>query len=443
MPGRAVKVLDTIAGLVIMAAFAAVSALVLVSLAGRKRQSSGPKDIVQLYISIIDFRKSVLSTYKEDILLDGFIKRSFCYHLDFDAAYDEKARITDDIIMTNVSVHPDSALTRAGFRKLMACIVEIKALGAMLKTAVREKVTVVRAHDPHLLGFNAFMIARIAAIPCIIQVCSNYELKDRQARGLTFGPFMYKAVERRFERFIMRHADLVLTDRDHYRAFGLIPKDIPGARYVNMGFFAGTDHYIPVTRRTDLKSGLGIPRDTKVLLYIGRLCRVKYTLDLLDMFERCLQKRNDITLAIAGDGDLKDAMITAARRKGIGDNVVFLDYVPQEKLKDLYFTADIVCFTSAGFTMIEAALAERCIIAYDFEWHYEFIGNNERGILVPFRDCRRFADEVLAALDDDARRRDLGRRARAHALKNYSRAPAIEKEQEAYRRLMERRGGEF
>jgi len=436
MANRAVKLIDALAGALVMAAFAAFGMLICAVFPLKKRRLGKSADVVQIYISIIDFRKSVLSTYKEDILIDGFIKKSLCFHMDFELEHDDKADISDGISMSVVSVHPDTFFARAGFRKLTACWVEIRTLCAMIRAAFREHATVVRAHDPHLLGFNALIISRLAGIPCIIQVCSNYELKDRQAKGLTCRPFMFKALERWFERFIMNSADMVLTDREHYRSFGIIPKNIPLTKYVNMGFFVDAIHYAPVLSRTSMRSSLGISQDTKVLLYVGRLCRVKYVLDLMSMFELCLKERTDIVLLLAGDGDLKDEMKARAGRGGFLDKVIFLDRVPQDKLPDLYYTADTVCFTSSGFTMIEAALAERCIIAYDFEWHDEFIGKNERGMLVPFGDCRMFAESVLKVLADESLRKDLGRLARGYALEHYTRAPSVEKERRAYKRLL-------
>jgi glycosyltransferase involved in cell wall biosynthesis len=170
---------------------------------------------------------------------------------------------------------------------------------------------------------------------------------------------------------------------------------------------------------------------------VGRLEPVKYTQDLIKMFSICSKARNDLVLMIAGDGELKKGMKDAAALEGVRDAVVFLDRLPQEELKDLYITADVACFTSAGFTMIEAALAERCIIAYDFEWHSEFIGNNERGLLVPFGDTVKFAAAVLRAIGDRELRTMLGRNARDFALKNYSRRESINKEIGFYKTVLQ------
>ena len=440
MNRKVVRVIDLLASFFLTGIFLLlVIGLYLFSMF-RRGPGKAIKEVKQLYISILDFREAVISNYKADILLDGFTKKAFCYHFDFAKPKDEFDRIDENIYMSNISVHPDNKLTQAGFTKTMACLVGIKTFFRMLKTARRERVNIIRAHDAHLLGFNACALSGILKIPFIVQICSNYEVKDRQAKGITFRPFIFKSVERLVERNIMKRADMVMTDREHYRAFGLIPNDIPEERYGNIGFFVNEAHYAPLESRKNLKGALGIGDDKKVLLYVGRLCEVKYPLDLLKMLRACLERRKDIVLLVAGDGVLKNDMEKYIKNNGMEQYVMFLNRLSQEELKDLYHTADVACFTSAGFTMIEAALAGKCIVTYDFEWHSEFTGDNERGILVPFGDHNKFAEEVLNVLGDEGRRRRLGLAARSYAMENYTRETAVEKEKNFYRNIFKRRG---
>lgn len=434
-----VRLLDFLISIVLGVLFMAVG-LFSVLFSIFKKEKKRHNGIIELYISIIDFREAVLSTQVNDILLDGMVEKAFCYHFDFDKKRDEDVRLADNVRLRIKSVHPENAFTNMGFRKTAACLAQFRAFFEMLGTAGSEGVNVVRAQDPHLLGFNAYLLSRILKVPFIVQICSNYELKDRAAKGLTFRPFLFKSVERAFENFIMKSSDLVLTDREHYRSFGLIPKDLPQERYANMGFFADVVHNEPPERRGSLRKELGVPGDKKMLLYVGRLCAVKHTVDLVRILDGVLKEKKDVILVVAGDGDLKDDMKALAGEIGLAGNILFPGKLSQKKLADLYNTADIACFTSAGFTMIEAALAAKPIVAYDFEWHDEFIGDNERGVLVPFGDHRRFAEEVVRLIDDGNMRKKYGDAARAYAISNYSRARSVEKERAAYLNVFKRRG---
>ncbi len=430
-----IKFFDFVISLILAIIFLFILAIILFFSKFKKKKQKNYNDIIQLYITILDFRNSPLSAYKEAILLNGFIKRLYCYHFDFDEIKDENVRISNDIYMYNISVHPDNPFVKAGLRKTVACLVEIKTFFMMLKTIIQKNVNVIRAHDPHLLGFNAYVLSRLTNIPFIVQICSNYELKDRKAKGITFGPFIFQNLEKWFEQSIMRSSDMIMTDREHYRSFGLIPKDIPEEKYANVGFFVDSVHYIPPDSRQNLRNDLNIPSNKKILLYVGRFSKVKYPLDLLKMLQRCLEMRKDIILVVAGKGLLEDQMKKMVYENKIDDYVLFLEKLPQDKIKDLYYTADIVCFTSAGFTMIEAALAQKCIVAYDFEWHSEFIGKNERGILVPFGDYCKFAEEVLRVIEDFRLREKLGKEARSYALKHYLRKDSVEREIGFYKKL--------
>jgi len=433
------KFLDLLSGVILSVIFIVVGfSLVLISVF--KREKKRYAGIIELYISIIDFRESILSTQLDDILLDGLVKKAFCYHFDFDKTHDEDVGLSENIRLKIISVHPENLFTRFGFLRSMACLVEFRSFFDMLKTAKREGVNIIRAHDPHLLGFNAFLLSHILKVPFIVQVCSNYELKDRAAKGLTFRPFLFKTVERAFEKFIMKSSDLVLTDREHYRSFDLIPRDLTEGKYVNMGFYTDAVHDEPSERRGDLRKELGISNEKKILLYVGRLCAVKHTVDLVRILAEVSNIFRDIVLVVAGDGDLKDDMKKLAGELGLSDSILFPGKLPQNKLPDLYNTADVVCFTSAGFTMVEAALAAKPIVAYDFEWHDEFIGNNKRGVLVPFGDHRRFAEEVVRLVRDDVLRKKYGEAARSYAIANYSRMASLEKERDAYRNVFKKRG---
>ena len=433
------KLLDLLVSVILSAIFIIVGfSLILISVfRTEKKRHAG---IIELYISIIDFRESVLSTQIDDILVDGLIKKAFCCHFDFDKLRDEEVKLSENIRLKVISVHPENSFTRFGFRKSMACLVQFRAFFEMLKTAGREGVNIIRAQDPHLLGFNAFLLSRILKVPFMVQVCSNYEVKDRAAKGITFRPFLFKSIERAFERFIMRSSDLILTDREHYREFGLIPRDIGDDKYVNMGFFADVVHDKETEKRIDLRRELGISPDKKILLYVGRLCPVKHPLDLIKIVSEVIKIRNDAILVVVGDGESKDEMKKLVDEFGVGSHVLFPGKMPHGKLADLYNTADVVCFTSAGFTLIEAALAAKPIVVYDFEWHSEFIGNNENGVLVPMGDTAKFAVEVARLLSDDALGKRYGAAARTHALKHYSRAVSVKKEREAYERIFKKRG---
>lgn len=433
------RVIDFIFSLVLYLVFAVITAGAFLLFIFRKERKRF-RELNELCIGIIDIRQSIMTDAVGEAALHGYKKRVYYFHYDFDKAKDESAVLDDKVFLEILSVHPKNIMTDMGLNKCAGAIAGIKGFLRMLNTALNKEISVIRAHDPHFLGLNALILSKIVKIPFIVQVCSNYELKDRRAKGLTFRPFMFKSVERFTERYIMRSADMVLADREHYRLFGLIPKDIPEDKYTNMGFFAHDIHYTDPVKRHGLREKLGISPERKIILYVGRLCRVKYPLDLIRMLNVCLKSGRDVVLLIAGDGESRPEMENLASECGISGNVRYLGPVRQEALADYYYTADVVAFTSAGFTMIEAALAAKPIVAYDFEWHSEFIGNNERGLLVPFGDYNAMAEGIIRFLGNKELSNKFGEKAREYALSKYTRKRSTENELGAYKKIFRKRG---
>jgi len=81
-----------------------------------------------------------------------------------------------------------------------------------------------------------------------------------------------------------------------------------------------------------------------VVAYVGRLSREKGVELLLESYKilKNKEKRN-IKLVLAGDGQLRDLIIREARND---PNLLFLDWLPKEKLKCVYLLADIVVIPS-------------------------------------------------------------------------------------------------
>jgi alpha-1,6-mannosyltransferase len=126
---------------------------------------------------------------------------------------------------------------------------------------------------------------------------------------------------------------------------------------VTLNLGVDTKAFRPVPRNEALRDELGLPRDRKVLLYVGRLSPEKNIEMLLAAFEALhARKPNTYHLVIVGDGPLRRVLPATRHRTGalswrsyIQDNV---------KLADYYHAADLfihpgVCETF-GLVVLEA-----------------------------------------------------------------------------------------
>lgn len=98
-------------------------------------------------------------------------------------------------------------------------------------------------------------------------------------------------------------------------------------------------------RRRQRAVCMGLRKDTQFLLFAGRLHPQKDPLLLLDAL--ALVTTPQAHLLVAGDGELRAAMVEKVKERGIADQVTFLGPLPQQELANLNRLASLFVLTSA------------------------------------------------------------------------------------------------
>lgn len=118
-------------------------------------------------------------------------------------------------------------------------------------------------------------------------------------------------------------------------------------------------------RDTDLKGRLGVPKDYKIITFIGRLIEAKGVQDLITAFKEVKNKAK-VMLLIVGNGNYKDQLMELAT----GDkDILFLGGKNEEEIVDLLNITDI--FVNPSYSeglptsVLEAAACGCRIIATD------------------------------------------------------------------------------
>jgi glycosyltransferase involved in cell wall biosynthesis len=171
--------------------------------------------------------------------------------------------------------------------------------------------------------------------------------------------------------------------------------------------------------------------DAPFLLLVSRLERVKHPEDVLDVLAAVRRTHPDVTALLIGGGSLTDELREHATRLGVADAVVFAGERDQEFVASAVADAAVILSPLTGRALVEASLGGRPIVAYDVEWHAEYLGTGA-GVLVPYRDTDAMAAAVVALLDDAPAADALGARGRAHALATMNPAELREHERRAF-----------
>jgi glycosyltransferase involved in cell wall biosynthesis/predicted metal-dependent phosphoesterase TrpH len=161
-----------------------------------------------------------------------------------------------------------------------------------------------------------------------------------------------------------------------------------------------------------------------LLVYAGRVAREKSVDLLAEAFRDVIDAGVSAHLMVAGDGPYRAEMEELLA----GYPASFLGFVPQEELACVYASSDLFVFPSStdtcGLVVLEAQAAGLPAIVSDCGGPSEFVQPGRTGLVIPGDDRAALTGAIRTLLDDEDRRRAMGRAAREHVL-GIAGAPAV------------------
>lgn len=289
-----------------------------------------------------------------------------------------------------------------------------------------------RAARPALLhahfatdGLTVLPLARALGLPLITSL-RGYDVTRSNASFLRSGrpPLIAFALR---QRRLMRGGDLFLAVSDALRD-AAIARGYPAARTVT--HYNGVD--LGRFRPTET------PREPGLVLHVGRLVEKKGTANLM----MAIARLPGATLAIAGDGPLRDALEDLAVRLGIVERVRFLGSRSVEEVMALMGRAAILAAPSVtgkdgdaeGLpnVVVEAAASGLPVVATRHSGIPEAVADGETGFLVAENDDADLADRIGRLLASEGLRRDMGAAARRLAERKFDRVRLTQRLEEIY-----------
>ena len=177
----------------------------------------------------------------------------------------------------------------------------------------------------------------------------------------------------------------------------------------------------------NVRAALDLPTES-LLLHVGRLGWEKNVEFLLRSFKRLLSYQDGIRLIIAGDGPRRTALENCAAKLGIAPYVVFTGHLPREMLIDLYKQATLFVFSSKtetlGLVLLEAMMAGIPPVALGKMGVLDVVSSGKTGILAK-EDEEDFAACCHSLLQNEEKRRTMGKAARQHAIAHSAQASMV------------------
>lgn len=303
------------------------------------------------------------------------------------------------------------------------------------------KITAVKAHDPYWMGLIAFVVAKVRRIPFTVGIYASYELMWKVERRHANSIIKSRIFDKVLAWFIFKMANRVQPGSNDAMKWSI--KSGASRKKTSLVRTGGVDqvHFAGMETRRDLREELGL-KNNLIVLATGRLVPVRTPQDVIKAFISIALWRASSVLLIVGDGSLRSEMEEIVWQYGTGEKVRFLGFQPQERLRDLMYTADVILTPLGGSGLVEACLSETPVVAYDVDWHREIVINGVTGSLVPYRDYGAMTMATIYLLEDQEKRTRLGVAARRKAITQHSLDKVQRDEIELFKELLWKSGSE-
>jgi L-malate glycosyltransferase len=183
-----------------------------------------------------------------------------------------------------------------------------------------------------------------------------------------------------------------------------------------------------------------IPEDCLLVGAVGEIKSLKGQEDFVRAAAIVARRFPNVHFLIAG----RDSSRTGEHRAALEDLIAKLDLAKHvhlvgwlDDVAPLYCALDIFVSASQtesfGLAIVEAMACGRAVVATETEGAKEIIENGETGLLAPIGGVEALATAVMALLEDETMRRQIGARARQVAQERFSLERMVDATETIYR----------
>jgi N-acetyl-alpha-D-glucosaminyl L-malate synthase BshA len=178
--------------------------------------------------------------------------------------------------------------------------------------------------------------------------------------------------------------------------------------------------------------------DESLFIHISNFRPVKRIEDVISVFARA-RKACPAKLLLVGDGPDRPKAEWLAETQGVSSDVVFLG--KQSDMAPLLSIADIMLLPSEnesfGLVALEAMACEVPVIATRIGGIPEVVEDEEDGYLFPLGDVAGMADASVKLLKNAGLRREMGKAARRHAIRDFCASKIVRHYENLYSQTIE------
>jgi len=305
----------------------------------------------------------------------------------------EGGDIADELIKAGIKVYILHRMKGHGF--------DWKAIRDIYRVIKKENIHILRTHQYHANLYGR-IAGILAGVPVIIPSFHSSYISPAKPK-----------LHRRIINHILSYWSNILVAVSNTVADDIIKYDhVSHKKIIVINNGIDLETFQPRISKKEARRKFGIPDENIVVGSVGRLKEEKGH----EVLIKSVEKINDVTVAIAGDGPLKNHLIEMAKRRGI--RCIFTGQIMPRDIPIFLRALDIFCFPSLWEGMpsalIEAMAAGLPIITSNIPIIKDIIG--DAGLLVSPADVDAIAKMIDLLLKDPLKRERFGRLARKRAM---------------------------
>jgi glycosyltransferase involved in cell wall biosynthesis len=285
---------------------------------------------------------------------------------------------------------------------------------------------VVHAHDVSSSFFIAFLLWKLLKVPYVVQI-HGFPLREWKIKLMGASPvlgnfiwFLTKILHIIAIGLIKNSSTLLLVNNSEVKSFyercGISSNKIevvPSA--INL-----YEHEKYLMSREEARKSLGLSESEVVTIgYIGGLKPGKNVETLVRAFEEFMKScpNAKARLIIIGDGPMKVVLEEYVRKRGIGNSIYFLGFIPNAyrflNAIDIFVLPSLS--EGSPIALIEAMACGKAIIASNIPAIREMVEDGKEAFLFDPHNSEQLEEAILKLYHNSELRRELGENAKKKA----------------------------
>ena len=308
-----------------------------------------------------------------------------------------------------------------------------------LKTIKKWNLDIIHTHTEFGVGTYARIIAKQLNIPVVHTYHTMYEDYVHYITHGYFNTPSKKIVEYLTKFYCDKTAqELIVPTKKAYDLFKEKYKVEKNVHIIPTGIEIEKFYKENINQKklNKLREELGIKKEDKIIVYVGRLAEEKNVDFLIDNQEYITKKAKNAKLLIVGSGpDLERFQEKSEKQK---ENIIFTGPVPYNQIEYYYNLGDIFVTASTtetqGLTVIEAMSAGIPVVAIKDESFKNTIIHELNGYL--FEEKEDYRKYIIDLIENEELRKKLGNQARISTIE-YSSKYYAERVLDVYKHTIE------